>query len=163
MLVGTLTRRYHMGKGPVPAEVIVAAVQTEREASLFYRMMAEMASDSGVRCRLLELADDENSHATTLANLHYEMTGRGVPETTPGSAEGDPNLFDFQSRSQRDVLEFALHNELAAIDLYQTQAERSEDPKVATIFRLLADAEREHAAYLRLQLGRLDESATHDA
>ncbi len=151
-----------MGLGPVAAELIVAAVQTEREAALFYRMMAEMASDSGVRGKLLELADDESSHATTLANLYYEMTGRGVPETTPGPAEGDPNLFDFQSRSQRDVLEFALHNELAAIDLYQTQSERSEDPKVATILRLLADSEREHAAYLRLQLSRLQEDTTQD-
>jgi rubrerythrin len=152
-----------MGKGPSPAELIGAAVQTESEAALFYRMMADMASDSGARDKLLTLADDESSHATTLANLYHEMTGRGVGETAPGSAEGDPNLLDFQSKSPRDVLEFALQNELAAIDLYQTQSESSEDPKVATIFRLLADTEREHAAYLRLQLSRLDQGATHDA
>jgi rubrerythrin len=151
-----------MGKGPNPAELIGAAVQTEREASLFYRMMAEMASDNRARCKLLELSDDESSHATTLANLYHEMTGRGVGETTPGAAEGEPNLFDFQSRSPRDVLEFALGNEVAAVDLYQAQADSSEDPKVATIFRLLADTEREHAAYLRLQLSRLQEDAAQD-
>ena len=151
-----------MGEGPKPAELIGAAVQTEREASLFYRMMADMAQDSGARERLLELADDESSHATTLANLYSEMTGRGVAEAKPVSAEGDPDLFDFRSRSQRDVLEFALDNELAAIDLYQTQSEAAKDPKVATIFRLLADNEREHAAYLRLQLSRLDEGAERD-
>jgi rubrerythrin len=148
-----------MGEGSNPAELIGAAVQTEREASLFYRMMADMAADSGAREQLLTLADDESSHATTLANLYHEMTGRGVGEATPGPAEGEPNLFDFQSRTPRDVLEFALQNELAAVDLYQTQSEAAEDPKVATIFRLLADTEREHAAYLRLQLSRLDEGA----
>mgnify|MGYP001819369755 CR=1 FL=1 len=151
-----------MGKGPNPAELIGAAVQTEREAALFYRMMADMASDTAVRNRLLTLADDESSHATTLANLYHEMTGRGVGQIAPGAAEGEPSLFDFQSRSPRDVLEFALQNELAAVDLYQAQSEEAEDSKVATIFRLLADTEREHAAYLRLQLSRLDEAATHD-
>jgi len=152
-----------MGKGPDPANVIVSAVQAEREAALFYRMMADMASDGPARDRLLELADDERSHATTLVNLHQEMTGRGVAETAAASAEGDPDLFDFRSRSQRDVLEFALQNELAAIETYQTASERSEDSRAATIFRLLADTEREHAAYLRLQLSRLDGATTHDA
>jgi len=151
-----------MGEGPNPAELIGAAVQTEREASLFYRMMADMASDSGARDRLLALSEDESSHATTLANLYHEMTGRGVSETTPAPAEGEPSLFDFQTRSPRDVLEFALQNELAAIDLYQAQSEGAEDAKVATIFRLLADTEREHAAYLRLQLSRLQEDASQD-
>ena len=147
-----------MGQGTNPAEVIVAAIQTEREASLFYRMMAELATDDSSRDRLSALADDETAHATTLAGLYHEMTGRGVTETAPASAEGAPSLFDFRSRSQRDVLEFALGNELAAVDLYQAESERTENAKVATIFRLLADTEREHAAYLRLQLDRLEKA-----
>ena len=151
-----------MGTSARPAELIGAAVQTEREAALFYRMMADMASDDAARDRLLSLSEDESSHATTLANLYHEMTGRGITAAPPVAAEGDPSLFDFQSRSPRDVLEFALQNELAAIDLYQAQSESAEDAKVGTIFRLLADTEREHAAYLRLQLSRLDEGTSHD-
>ena len=77
-----------MGQGTNPAEVIVAAIQTEREASLFYRMMAELATDDSSRDRLSALADDETAHATTLAGLYHEMTGRGVTETAPASAEG---------------------------------------------------------------------------
>jgi rubrerythrin len=145
-----------MGTGPKPAELVVSAVHSEREAALFYRMMAEMAADSGARDRLLELANDESAHAATLAALYHEMTGRGITETAPASAEGDPDLFDFHARSQREVLEFALQNELAAIDLYETATEHADNRKAAAIFRLLADTEREHAAYLRLQLSRLE-------
>ncbi len=138
-----------------PAELLVSAIQTEREAAFFYKMMAQMTSDREAQDTLLTLADDETSHASTLANLYYEITGRGASDEPPARPEGDPNLFDVQSASRREALEFALRNELNAIDLYQTQADATEDPKVAKIFRMLAETETEHAAYLRLQLSRL--------
>jgi rubrerythrin len=118
-------------------------------------MMADMMSDDTVRDTLFTLADDENSHATTLSNLLHEMIGRGMTAGDPAIAEGDPDLFDFQSSSKEEVLEFALQNELSAISLYESQANNAGDPKVAKIFRILSETEREHAAYLRLQLGRL--------
>jgi len=40
---------------------------------------------------------------------------------------------------------------------YQEQADAADSPRVATIFRLLADTEPDHAAYFRLQLRRLDD------
>ena len=144
-----------------PAELIASAVQTEREAAWFYTMMAEMTSDSEAKDTLLTLAKDEASHATTLADLSYEITGLGITKKTANRAEGDPNLFDFPSASRRDALEFALKNETSAIDLYQKQARVTDNPRVATIFRILADTERDHAAYIRLQLSRLDTKSEH--
>ena len=144
-----------------PAELIASAVQTEREAAWFYTMMAEMTSDNEAKDTLLTLAKDEESHATTLANLYYEITGLGITKKTTNRAEGDPNLFDFPSASRRDVLEFALQNEISAVDLYQKQASVTDNPRVATIFRILADTERDHAAYIRLQLSRLDTPSEH--
>jgi rubrerythrin len=143
-----------------PAELIASAVQTEKEAALFYTMMADLTSDADARKMLLDLADDETSHATTLANLYFEMTGNGITESTTVQPEGEPNLFDFTTASRREALEFALRNESNAADLYQAQAESSDNPRVATIFRLLADTEREHAAYLQLQIDRMDDPDT---
>jgi len=144
-----------------PAELVASAVQTEREAAWFYQMMAEMTSDDEAKETLLTLAQDEKSHAATLANLYFEITGRGITERTPNRAEGDPNLFDFPSASRRDALEFALKNENAAAGFYQKQADVEVNQRVATIFRILADTERDHAAYIRLQISRLDTPNPH--
>jgi len=144
-----------------PAELVASAVQTEREAAWFYQMMAEMTSDDEAKETLLTLAKDEKSHASTLANLYFEITGRGITEKSPNPAEGDPNLFDFPSASRRDALEFALRNEQTAAGFYQTQAETAENPRVATMFRILADTERDHAAYIELQISRLDTPNAH--
>ena len=139
-----------------PSDLIASAIQTEKEAALFYKMMAEMSSDHETRNTLLVLAKDETSHAETLTNLYFEITGHGVSGSTPTRAEGDPDLFDFPSASHRDALEFALQNETNAADLYQSQAAVTNDRRIATIFRILAETERDHAAYIRLQLSRLD-------
>ena len=138
-----------------PAELVAAAVQTEREAAWFYKMMAEMSSDDQAKATLLTLSEDEESHATTLVNLHFELTGHGITQPKQSRAEGDPNLFDFSTTSRRDALEFALHNETRAVEIYNEQAALASNPRVATIFRILADTERDHAAYIRLQLDRL--------
>jgi rubrerythrin len=143
-----------------PAELIEAAIRTECEASLFYRMMADMTSDESLHHALLGLAADERSHATMLTRLLEEMTGRGQTSNVPATAEGDPDLFDFHAKTREEVLRFALDNELSAISLYESQVNDADDPRVATMFRLLADTEREHAAYLRLQLERIAEQTT---
>jgi rubrerythrin len=139
-----------------PADLIATAIQTEREAAWFYEMMAEMTTDAETRDTLKQLAKDEASHAETLKNLHFEITGHGVKRPAPARAEGNPNLFDFPSATPRDALEFALLNETRAADFYQAQADASDDPRIAKTFRLLAETERDHAAYMRLQLSRLD-------
>lgn len=143
-----------------PAELIASAVQTEKEAAWYYRMIADMTSDDEAKNTLLTIADDEDSHAKTLTTLYAELTGRGLPARSAKFAEGDPNLFDFPLTSRRSVLEFAIQNETNAADFYQEQADAADSPRVATIFRLLADTERDHAAYFRLQLRRLDDRET---
>jgi len=140
-----------------PAELIASAVQTEKEAAWFYRMIADVTSDDEAKDALLTIADDEESHAKTLTTLYAELTGRGLPATSAKFAEGDPNLFDVPLTSRRGVLEFALRNETKAAELYQEQADAADNPRVATVFRLLADTERDHAAYFRLHLSRLDD------
>jgi rubrerythrin len=139
-----------------PAELIATAIEAEKKAAWFYRMMAEMTSDEVAQNTLQGLSDEEASHAETLTNLYFEITGHGVLEPPAAPAEGEPNLFDFPSASRRAALEFALKNELKAIELYESQAVASDDPRRAGIFRQLAETEREHAAYMRLQLSRLD-------
>ena len=139
-----------------PAQVIAEAIQAEKEAEWFYTMAAEMISGEDVRATLLKVARDEAAHASTLTSLHFEMTGHGVLDPPAAAPEGDPNLFDFSTASRRDVLEFALQREHNAIALYQGQVDADPAAKTAGVFQHLADAEREHAAYIRLLLERLD-------
>jgi len=140
-----------------PPEIVAEAIQAEKEAAWFYTMAAELSSDDEVRETLQALADDEASHARALTNLHFEMTGHGVldpPSSVP--AEGNPDLLDLFTANRRDVLEFAIQRETNAIALYQGRADTVGNQKAAGVFRHLADAEREHAAYLRLLLARFD-------
>lgn len=135
-----------------PADLIAGAIQAEKKASWFYTTMAQLTSDEVARETLRRLAEDETSHARTLTNLYVEITGHEVTEPPAAAPEGEPNFFDFPSVSRRAALEFALHNEVKAADLYQSQAGASDDPSRAEVFSLLAETERKHAAYIRSQL-----------
>lgn len=141
-----------------PADLIAVAIEAEKKAAWFYSMMAEMTSEGATRKTLEQLSGDESSHADTLLHLYFEITGHGITEPPAAAAEGEPDLFDFPSASQRAAFEFALQNEIKAAELYQSQAEACDDPRQAKIFRQLAETEIEHAAYMRLQLSRVHEA-----
>lgn len=145
-------------KKPEPADLIAVAIEAEKKAAWFYSMMAEMTSEGATRETLTRLANDEYSHADTLKHLYFEITGHGISEPPAASAEGEPDLFDFPSASHRSALKFALQNEIKAAQLYQSQADACDNPHQAKIFRQLAETEREHAAYMRLQLSRINGS-----
>ncbi|MEE4271889.1 MAG: ferritin family protein [Thermoanaerobaculales bacterium] len=142
-----------------PADLIAIAIKAEEKAAWFYRMLAEMTSEEDSQQTLEQLAADEASHAETLKHLYFEITGHGILEPRTAAAEGEPNLFDFPSSSRRAALAFALKNEIKAAELYESQAADCDDPRRAGIFRQLAETEREHAAYMRLQLDRADKEA----
>lgn len=141
-----------------PADLIAVAIEAEKKAAWFYSMMAEMTSEGTTKSTLKKLSSDESSHADTLLHLYFEITGHGITEPPSAAAEGEPDLFDFPSASHRAALEFALHNEVKAAQLYQSQADACDDPRQAKIFRQLAETELEHAAYMRLQLSRVHEA-----
>jgi rubrerythrin len=136
------------------ADLIAIAIEAERKAAWFYETMAKMASDAVVKMTLIDLSNDERSHAETLTRLYVEIAGHDLREHPEAAVEGGPDPFDFPSSSRRAALEFALKNEINAAELYQTQAETSDDPSRAEIFRRLAATEREHAAWVRIQLLR---------
>ena len=138
-----------------PAEIIRAALTAEREASLFYRMLAELVPEGTASERLVRLAQDEEGHARVLNDLNAVLAGPQSGDSTSPHPEGDPTLFDFSSRSLADVLRFALHNEERSERLYRAQCEQATDPETADIWRMLADAEQAHAAALRLQIRQL--------
>ena len=133
------------------ADLIAIAIEAEKKAAWFYSTMAKLTTEAVARETLEALADDENSHAQTLADLYIEVTGHEVDGAPPAAPEGEPNFFDFPSISRRAALEFALRNEVKAADLYQSQAGACNDPRHAEIFKQLASTENEHAACLRLQ------------
>lgn len=142
---------------PQPADIVADAVRTERKTAWFYRMLAEMTSDEKTTETLLGIAEDEERHASTLTDLYADMTGLGITDDGLVKAEGDPNIFDFTEATPRDAMEFALKNEHKAITMYQSQADAADDPQSVAVFRMLAENEREHAAYLELQISRLEE------
>lgn len=138
-----------------PAEIVLAALAAEREASLFYRMLADLVPEETASERLIRLAQDEEGHARVLSGLHALLVGPVSGDTTPPHPEGDPTLFDFSSRSLADVLRFALRNEEESERLYRAQCEQAADPEAAETWRMLAEAEQAHAAALRLQIRQL--------
>ncbi len=139
------------------AEVVAVAVHAEREAALFYTMLADMVSEPEVAEHVRGLAADEKGHAQELVDLHVALTG-SAPQPAPATpAEGDLNLLEFSTRSVRELYEHALAGELWAAATYEEQAKKAVDPGRQKMWSLLAATERGHAKYLRLQLDRLEE------
>lgn len=138
------------------AEIVAAAVRAEREAALFYSMLADMVGEPEVAERMRSLAADEEGHARDLVDLHVALTGRAPQSMAVPAPEGDLNLLDFGARTLRELLEHVLASEQRAASTYEYQAREAEDGSQERIWRMLAETERGHAQYLELQLARLE-------
>lgn len=69
-------------------DIFEIAEKLERNGAKFYRTAAESVGDQGARAFLLKLADMEDDHEKTFANMHTELT-RDEKSATVFDPDGD--------------------------------------------------------------------------
>ncbi len=128
------------------ADIIVFAIEREKEAADGYGRMADLARTPGLREFLLFLRQEEESHRRLLEGLTKEELDGLAPAFVP-----DLRLIDYLAEenlademSLQELLIFAAQKERKAAELYDTLARMAEASSHHRVFEFLAGQERAH-------------------
>jgi rubrerythrin len=143
------------------------AYAMEQNLGELYGRLAEQVSRADLRSLLKTLAGYEDKHKERLLALYRELSGSSPDPAALGEEsaraflEGGwtvPEILDSNRdtlQTEQDVIELAMMIETQALDLYLRWGEQSTPEESKTLYRKLADEERQH---LR-RLGELSGSA----
>jgi len=135
-------------------DILVFAMQMEKEGEAYYRQLAHRTCNTGLRTILNMLADEEVKHQQTLKNLQEQGVIAGPCEILTRAK----NIF-----AEMDIDETALPDESAQVDLYEKalsleeqsrafyeeQGSKLQDDRQVAVFQMLAQEEAKHAVLLR--------------
>lgn len=128
------------------ADIIVFAIEREKEAADGYGRMAGLARLPGLREFLLFLRQEEEAHRRLLEELTEEELDGLVPAFVP-----DLRLIDYLAEekpademSLQELLIFAAQKEKKAAELYETLARMAKASGHHRVFEFLAGQERAH-------------------
>lgn len=137
-------------------QAIRNAVASEEAAAKFYRALAALDVDSGVKAFLEEMALQEDHHAKSIeeagkrlvqgelpmyADMEIEASGASA---VSGRVEAAPDWKIADTLSLDQAMQLARENEYNASLYYDTVADACPEPE-ASFFRKLALTEEEHA------------------
>ena len=112
-----------------------------------------MSELPNVKAMFREMADQERGHKRKLQHLDEVKAAATAVEKVPDLKISD-YLVDVEFRpdmSYQDVLILAMKREESAFKLYTDMANRSEDPDLAQLFRVLAQEEARHKLNLETE------------
>jgi rubrerythrin len=128
------------------ADIIVFAIEREKEAADGYGRMAGLARIPGLREFLLFLRQEEEAHRRLLEELTEEQLDGLVPAFVP-----DLRLIDYLAEEKptdemtlQELLIFAAQKEKKAAELYDTLARMAKASGHHRVFEFLAGQERAH-------------------
>jgi rubrerythrin len=131
-------------------EIIQFAIGKEQEAIDFYTDLAGRVKLEAVAEELLKLAEMEKGHKHRLETLDVEAY-----ISSPPAEIKDLKIADYMEKAVvtpdmdwQDILNVAMHRELAAANLYNDLAASTGDPKIKLLFEGLASEEQKHKLYL---------------
>jgi len=128
-------------------QAIRNAVASEQAAAKFYRALAALDVDPGVRVFLEEMALQEDHHAHSIEEAGKRLVGGELPmyaDMQVERVEAAPEWKVVETLSFDQALQLARENEYNASLYYDTVADACPEPE-ASFFRLLAHTEEEHA------------------
>jgi rubrerythrin len=138
-------------------EILLYAIEKEIEAVDLYGRTARRAEDPQLGAMLQALKGDEEAHRRDLEELRESGLEGFRPEATL-----DLNLAQYVARTPlsphatlREALQYAMHREHDAWELYVQMADACEDPEARQLFQRLAVMENSHKARLEEQFYRL--------
>lgn len=134
-------------------EVLEFAIGKEEAAAQMYRGLAEKVRRPGMRETFLEFAREEEGHKARLTRVKAgDMPAVSVERVR------DLKLADYLVDAQvspnmtyPEALLFAMKAEKAAFRLYSDLAASATDPRIAEIFRSLAQEEAKHKLRFELE------------
>lgn len=134
-------------------EELKLAIINEITAQKLYRSLAEVCFKETPKERILAILEDEKGHEAELRN-HYktcfgkepdlkDMEEPKLPEVSPDPA------------TTRQVLEFAINEEIEAAELYGRYAGEATEEDAQRMFQGLREMELEHRTILQRELDNL--------
>jgi rubrerythrin len=131
-------------------QAIRNAIEAEKSAARFYRLLGESTGDAEARAFLERMVKEEEAHAAAIQDMGRKLTSGEIPgqaddnveciETMPAWAYSDDISFD-------QALEIALDAENHAA-LYYSAISDGFEGKVAEFFGNLAKTEEQHVKNL---------------
>lgn len=96
---------------PYALQLIVNAVQSEREDELFYDYLINVAPTQKEKEIIASIRDDERKHNRMFRELYYQLTGQDIPPA--------PEVPFQPPGSYLEGIEQALFGELGAVEKYR--------------------------------------------
>ncbi len=151
-----------------PPQVMALAIDIERSNARRFRAFAEAFGgyDEQVAQRLIELAEEEDAHELTLVQTFEQQFGGSIPSVEEDDVDVVIEAFDlfdseqqiFDSMEPILVYELALRAENMAHNFYLRAAAACEKPKLAEIYKQLAEMEDDHVGWFEEKIRSAKES-----
>ena len=131
-------------------DIIDFAIEREQEACDFYTGLAGRVKLEAVASELMKMADMELWHRRKLESVDV---GKFISE--PADSVPDLKITDYtvnikpsDDMSWPDIVNLAMHREMASVALYTDLAKMVTDPAVRSLFEHLTAEEEKHKFYL---------------
>jgi len=130
--------------------IIEFAIQKEQEAVDFYTDLALRVRIVAVREELASMAAMEAAHREKLRHVNLADFTVATPSRTPDLkiANYTVDAIPHEDMSWHEVINIAMHRELAALNLYRDLAASTADEALRNLFENLAGEEEKHKLYL---------------
>lgn len=135
-------------------QAIRNAIEVEKSASRFYRLLAESTADAEARAFLLKMVDEEEAHARAIEDMGKKIVQGELPNRPDDNVElveTAPEWAYVDNISYQQALSIALDAENHAALYYSAIADAFEG-KVAEFFNSLARTEEQHVKNLEQRL-----------
>ena len=140
-------------------DILKRAILLERRGRSFYQKVADQSDQPAVKDFFEMMAKEEERHIQVLADQYkaYQKDSRFVPEQLEEerASEVASRVLSQELKEQIAAAGFeaaavaaAMSMEERAIRLYADRAESAEDPAEKSLYKWLADWEREHLHFL---------------
>ncbi len=139
----------HQQEGETLHSMVQFAIEKEQEAIHFYENLAQKAKVKSIQEELLKIKAMEEQHKEKLKRFDLEILEKSTPKKMLDLKIADYVVETKVSveMSWQDIINVAMHRELAAMKLYQVLSQRLSDPKVVQFFQHLASEESAHKLF----------------
>lgn len=136
-------------KGITLQDILQFAIEKEQESVDFYANLAKKTENLSLREEIDKIRQMEETHRDRLQTIQ--------PESLLSLSSGkikDMKIADYTVKTQpkdemtwQDLINIAMHRELAAMQLYDTLVRNISDPVISKIFAVLAAEESGHKSF----------------
>jgi rubrerythrin len=129
--------------------IVDFAIEKEKEAASFYTDLAGKVKLKALAKELRKIAAMEEAHRERLENLNVARSVEAMPKQVADLRIAEYVVENKPSpgMSWQDILNIAMHRELASINLYTDLEKLVGDPVAKRLFQNLAEEERGHKLF----------------